>query len=98
MALLVGVIICRTALSDRIAHLNGETMRHIIGQDRRQFITLLGGSIIQAAFDDALKICRRNRAHGRLGSPRKLPLLIEQAAFDRPCEIAELNGVGELEI
>ena len=49
MALLVGVIICRTALSDRIAHLNGETMRHIIGQDRRQFITLLGGSIIQAA-------------------------------------------------
>ena len=49
MALLVGVIVCRTALSDRIAHLNGETMRHIIGQDRRQFITLLGGSIIQAA-------------------------------------------------
>ena len=49
LLLLTAVIVCRTWLSDRIAHLNGETMRHIIGQDRRQFVTLLGGSLVQAA-------------------------------------------------
>lgn len=49
LLLLTGVIVCRTWLSDRIAHLNGETLRHIIGQDRRQFVLLLGGSLVQAA-------------------------------------------------
>lgn len=49
LLLLTGVIVCRTWLSDRIAHLNGQTMRHIIGQDRRQFAMLLGGSLVQAA-------------------------------------------------
>jgi hypothetical protein len=49
MLLLAGAIVFRTYLSDRIAHLNGEALRHIISQDQRQFMRLLGRSLFQAA-------------------------------------------------
>ena len=39
----------RTALSDRIAHLNGQSLRHVIGQDSRAFGLLLVASLLQAA-------------------------------------------------
>eukprot|EP01052_Picozoa_sp_SAG31_P018551 SAG31_NODE_1318_length_8823_cov_3.108780_7_plen_199_part_00 len=49
LCLLFAAIVTRTALSDRIAHLNGQSLRHVIGQDSKAFGLLLGASLLQAA-------------------------------------------------
>jgi len=48
--------------------------------------------IIEAAFNDAVKVLRRNRANSRLRATREPSLLIQQAALDRAIFIGEWIG------
>lgn len=41
------VVILRTLLQDRIADLNGRTVKHLLNQDRTAFMRLVGLSLCQ---------------------------------------------------
>mmetsp|Transcript_35427 Transcript_35427/g.99833 ORF Transcript_35427/g.99833 Transcript_35427/m.99833 type:complete len:1301 (+) Transcript_35427:15-3917(+) len=48
VTLLAAVIGCRTALSDRIANLNGRSVQHVLHQDKSAFVRLLMTSVVQS--------------------------------------------------
>ena len=48
MAALAGLVVARTALSDRIASLNGTSVKNVLQQDRRAFARLIGISVLQS--------------------------------------------------
>jgi hypothetical protein len=48
MLALAGLVVARTALSDRIASLNGTSVKNVLQQDRRAFIRLIGISVLQS--------------------------------------------------
>lgn len=43
------VVVFRTLLQDRIAHLNGRTVKHLLNQDRSAFVKLVGLSVVQVS-------------------------------------------------
>ena len=47
LAALAGVVVLRVALSDRIAHLNGDTVSYLLRQDLNGFKRLVGISLVQ---------------------------------------------------
>ena len=48
VVLLALAVVVRTALSDRIANLNGQGVKHAINQDRRAFVRLIAVSALQS--------------------------------------------------
>lgn len=47
MILLQVVVVFRTLLQDRIAALNGRTVKHLLNQDLSAFVKLVGLSVVQ---------------------------------------------------
>lgn len=43
------LVVARTYISDRIAHLNGTSVKHVLEQDKAAFIRLTGISVLQSA-------------------------------------------------
>eukprot|EP00850_Spirogloea_muscicola_P015567 SM000120S25716 [mRNA] locus=s120:398087:406079:+ [translate_table: standard] len=48
LVLLAGLVVIRTLLSDRIASLNGASVSHVVKQDRKAFLRLIGVSVLQS--------------------------------------------------
>nr|GEX97755.1 ABC transporter D family member 1 [Tanacetum cinerariifolium] len=47
--IVVVLILSRTWISDRIASLNGKTMKYVLEQDKASFVRLIGVSVLQSA-------------------------------------------------
>ena len=50
LTLLQVVVVFRTLLQDRIAALNGRTVKYLLNQDLSAFVRLVGLSVVQASF------------------------------------------------
>ncbi|ADP72356.1 hypothetical protein Rvan_3157 [Rhodomicrobium vannielii ATCC 17100] len=51
----------------------------------------------ETAINDAIEVLRRNRSHGRLRTPRKLAVFIQQSTLDRSVSFLEGNVICELQ-
>ena len=49
LALLATLVLARTALSDRIASLNGASVSNVVQQDRAAFVRLIAVSVCQSS-------------------------------------------------